>query len=181
MSDVDDGALLHIGRDLLQATGEDPDREGLQRRFADHWRECMEYGPGTAEMCCESVTAEVVVLSGMRVWCDIAIGSRARESVPGLSTCTRIAHQQAHRLQLQECLCRSIVDDIARITATEDVAVMARGEHLCMTMRGIRTHGLMTSSIMRGVFRTSSETRMEFFALVSKEGEPENEKKEGDI
>lgn len=184
MSEVNYRALLQIGRDLLQALGEDPDREGLQetpRRFADHWREFMEYLPGTTETCFESVvTDQMVVVSGIRVWsfcehhllpfwCDISIGYIVQEKVLGLSKFARIAHQHAHRLQLQERLCHSIADDIVRITATEDVAVIARGEHLCMTMRGIRTPGIMTSSIMRGVFRASSETRMEFLELISKE------------
>lgn len=175
MSDVDDGALRRIGRDLLQAS----DREGWQktpRRFADQWREYREYGP------------HMVVVSGMRawplceqhllpLWCDSAIGSMARDLFPGLATYVRPASQHAHRLPLQERLCHSCADTIARIAAIEEAAVMARGERLCRTMRGMPTHGLMTSSHMRGIFRASSETRMEFFALVSKKGSPENGKK----
>jgi GTP cyclohydrolase IA len=46
------------------------------------------------------------------------------------------------------------------------VAVLAQGEHLCMSSRGIRTPGLMTSSVMHGIFRDKNEARQEFLQLV---------------
>ncbi len=76
----------------------------------------------------------------------------------------------AHRLQLQERLCHQIADEVAQIVGTNDVAVLAKGRHLCMEMRGIRTPGLMTSSITRGIFRESSNARMEFLQLVKEPG-----------
>ena len=51
-------------------------------------------------------------------------------------------------------------------TGTENVTMVLKGEHVCMTARGIRTPGRMTTSMMRGVFRTHSETRMEFLRLI---------------
>jgi GTP cyclohydrolase I len=118
----------------------------------------------------------MVCVSGMRVsslcehhllpfWCDVSIGYIPDRKVLDLSKFARIAQQFAHRLQLQERLGQQIADEISRITGTENVAVVLKGEHLCMTARGIRTPGLMTSSIMRGVFR-ASETRMEFLRLI---------------
>lgn len=178
---VDYPRLLALGRELLLAIGEDPDREGLletPRRWADSWREFMEYDPGTTETTFSSVTADqMVCVSGMRVsslcehhllpfWCDVSIGYIPDEKILGLSKFARLAQQFAHRLQLQERLGQQIADEISRITGTENVAVVLKGEHLCMTARGIRTPGLMTSSIMRGVFRAQSETRMEFLRLV---------------
>lgn len=173
--------LLRIGRELLVALGEDPEREGLwetPRRFADAWREFIDYDPGQTETCFEHTsTDQMVVVSGMRVWslcehhllpfwCDIAIGYIATDRVLGLSKFARIAHECAHRLQLQERLAQQIADRIEQVTQCSDVAVLARGEHLCMTMRGIRTPARMTSSVMRGVFRDESETRAEFLRLV---------------
>lgn len=57
-----------------------------------------------------------------------------------------------------------IADEISDITGTNDLAVMGRGEHLCMTMRGIRTPSTMSSSIFRGVFDQSERARAELFA-----------------
>ena len=59
-----------------------------------------------------------------------------------------------------------IADEIAAAAGSPDVAVIAEGEHLCMTMRGVRTYGSMRTSVMRGGFRTSAEARAEFLMLV---------------
>jgi GTP cyclohydrolase I len=178
---IDYPRLLALGRELLLAIGEDPEREGLRetpRRWADSWREFIEYDPGTTETTFASSSIDqIVCVSGLRVWslcehhllpfwCDVSIGYIPDEKVLGLSKFARIAHQCAHRLQLQELLGQQIAEEISRITGTENVAVVLKGEHLCMTARGIRTPGLMTSSTMRGVFRTQSETRMEFLRLI---------------
>jgi GTP cyclohydrolase I len=178
---VDYPRLLALGRELLLAIGEDPDREGLRetpRRWADAWREFIEYDPGTTETTFASVASDqLVCVSGIRVaslcehhllpfWCDVSIGYIPNAKVLGLSKFARIAQQFAHRLQLQERLGEQIADEISRITGTQNVAVVLKGEHYCMTARGIRMPGRMTSSVMRGVFRTESQTRIEFLRLI---------------
>jgi GTP cyclohydrolase I len=178
---VDYARLLELGRELLVAIGENPDREGLldtPRRWADWWREFIEYNPGTTDTTFHSATLDqMVCVSDMRIfslcehhllpmWCNVSIGYIAGETVLGLSKFARIAHQFAHRLQIQERLGVQIADEVSRITGTEDVAVVLQGEHLCMSARGIRTPGIMTSSVMRGVFRVEYETRMEFLRFV---------------
>jgi GTP cyclohydrolase I len=178
---VDYPRLLALGRELLLAIGEDPDREGLQqtpRRWADAWREFIEYDPGTTETTFASVSSDqLVCVSGIRVaslcehhllpfWCDVSIGYIPNTKVLGLSKFARIAHQFAHRLQLQERLGEQIADEISRITGTQNVAVVLKGEHYCMAARGIRSPARMRSSVMRGVFRTESQIRMEFLRLI---------------
>jgi GTP cyclohydrolase I len=179
--EVDYVRLLELGRELLVAIGEDPNREGLldtPRRWADWWREFIEYNPGTTETTFQSMASDqMVCVSGMRVfslcehhllpmWCDVSIGYITGERVLGLSKFARIAHQFAHQLQIQERLGVQIADEVSRITGTEDVAVVIQGEHLCMSSRGIRTQGMMTSSVMHGVFRDEYQTRMEFLHLI---------------
>jgi len=166
---------------LLLAIGEDPEREGLRetpRRWAETWREFIEYDPGTTETTFSSVTSDqLVCVSGLRVaslcehhllpfWCEVSIGYIPDEKVLGLSKFARIAQQFAHRLQLQERMGREVANEITRITGTMNVAVVLKGEHYCMAARGIRSPGRMTSSVMRGVFRTESATRMEFLRLI---------------
>lgn len=177
---MDHAALLRIGRELLVALGEDPGRDGLAdtpRRFADLWREFVEYDPGRVGTTFEAAGADqMVVVSGIRVWslcehhllpfwCDLAVGYVAAGRVLGLSKFARIAHRHAHRLQVQERLTQEVAESVAALTGSPDVAVRARGEHLCMAMRGIRTPALMTSSVMRGVFRDRPEARAEFLQL----------------
>src|ERR1700674_2876777 len=126
---VDYPHLLALGHELLLAIGEDPEREGLRetpRRWADSWREFIEYDPGTTETTFSSLTSDqLVCVSGIRVaslcehhllpfWCDVSIGYIPNEKVLGLSKFARIAQQCAHRLQLQERLGQQIADEVAR-------------------------------------------------------------------
>ena len=99
-------------RTLLAYVGDNPGREGLldtPRRWADSWREFMEYDPGTTETVFASASIDqMVCVSGMRVssmcehhmlpfWCDVSIGYITGDNVLGLSKFARIAHQFAHR------------------------------------------------------------------------------------
>ena len=173
-------SLEELGHRLLYLIGEDPDREGLRetpRRWAKWWMDFIQYEPGKIETTFEAVSLnQVVVVSGIRVWslcehhllpfwCDVSVGYLTKEKVLGLSKVARIAHQYAHRLQIQERLTNQIADTIEQITESPDVAVLARGEHLCMTMRGIKTPSIMASSVMRGIFRDSPSARQEFLEL----------------
>lgn len=177
---VDEAALRAACRAILLAIGEDPDRAGLRdtpRRFAAWWGEFINYKAGTTDTVFEAVEADqMVVVSGLRVWSlcehhllpfwsDVSIAYIAGANVMGLSKLARIAHKHAHRLQLQERLVAGIADEVQHISGTDDVAVMASGLHLCMAMRGIRTPGTMTTSVMRGAFRSDASVRHEFLSL----------------
>lgn len=177
---VDHAYLQHLGRQLLIAIGEDPDRPGLAdtpRRWADWWREFVEYAPGSTGTTFESIEADQLVLvSGMRVWslcehhllpfwCDVAIGYIPNGRVLGLSKFGRIAHQFAHTLQLQEQLATQIADRVSQLTGSPDVGVICAGEHLCMSMRGVRTPATMVSSVLRGRFREQPAARAELMTL----------------
>src|SRR5713101_4950743 len=147
-------------------------REGLQetpRRWADAWREFIEYDPGTVDSCFESVsTDQMVVVPGMRVWsicqhhllpiwADISIGDIATDRILGLYKFARITQKYAHQLQLQERLYKEIADEIVMLAKSTDVAILAQEQHFCMTARGIKTPAIMTCSIMHGVFRERHE------------------------
>lgn len=180
---VDTNEIEKAVRMILRAIGEDETREGLERtpgRVARMWREFVEQDHGSIDTAFESVTADqMVVVSGMRVWsfcehhllpfwCDVSIGYIPNGKVLGLSKFARIARKFAHRLQIQERLVEQINAEIRRVTASEDVAVLATGEHLCMSMRGVRTPALMTSSSLSGVFKEDAATRAEFFELTKR-------------
>ena len=172
--------LEELGRELLIAIGENPDREGLAdtpKRWAKMWREFIDYEPGDIDrMFNVGNSDQIVAVSGIKVWslCEhhllpfsstITIGYVPNGSVLGLSKFGRIAHEAAHGLQVQERLSEQIADRITAVTGSQDVAVIAKGEHLCMTMRGIRTPANMHTSVMRGVFRNEPEARAELMTL----------------
>ena len=174
--------LLALGKQLLVALGEDPTRPALAdtpKRWANMWREFIEYNPGNTDTVFEMrhTTDQMVVVSGMRVWsmcehhllpfwCDVSVGYIPADVVLGLSKFGRIAEQHAHMLQTQERLVEQICADVIRKAGTCDVAVIARGEHLCMTMRGVKKPAIMTSSAMHGAFYNKPEARQEFLSLV---------------
>jgi GTP cyclohydrolase IA len=166
--------------ELIVEIGEDPKREGLidtPRRVAKFWKEFIDYDAGkTATIFSSDNTDQLVVVSGMRVWslcehhlmpfwCDISIGYIANGQVIGLSKLARIAHKHAHKLQIQERLVSDISNEIKEVTTSNDVAVISSGEHTCMTMRGIKTTGLMKSSAMSGMFLDNPHLRAEFMAI----------------
>ncbi|MFC0599009.1 GTP cyclohydrolase I [Streptomyces palmae] len=173
--------LEDLARRLLVEIGEDPDRDGLRdtpARYARWWREFTAYEPGTIETLFETTSSgQMVVVSDIRVWslcehhllpfnCSLTIAYRSAKHLLGLSKFARIAHRHAHALQVQERLVSGIADEVMRITEAPDVAVIGRGEHLCMTMRGIKTSALMTSTAFHGVFEEDSTARSELLALI---------------
>lgn len=177
---VDIGKVELAVRQLLEAVGENPDREGLRdtpARYARWWREFMDYDAGTTDTAFTSVSDDqMVIVKGMRVWslcehhllpfwCDVTVGYISKSKVLGLSKFARIAHRHAHRLQVQERLVSDIAADIMRIAETDNVAVVTEGEHLCMSIRGIKTPSRMVSSALHGAFRNQREVREEFLVL----------------
>jgi len=165
---------------ILRAIGEDPDRPGLvdtPRRVANWWAEFASYQDDNLDTTFPAHRVDqLVMVTGVRVWslcehhllpfyCDLSMAYIIREQVLGLSKFGRIAHQHAHRLQTQESLVDHVALGLRAATKSEDVAVVARGEHLCMTMRGIKTPATMVSSSLHGQFRHDAAARAEFLSL----------------
>jgi GTP cyclohydrolase I len=173
--------LVGLARQLLKEIGEDPDRDGLRdtpARFARWWREFINYEPGSVGTLFESVgTQQLVVVSDIQVWslcehhllpfnCSVTIAYRPTDRLLGLSKFARIAHRHAHKLQVQERLVSEIAEAVTALSGAEDVAVIAKGEHLCMTMRGIKAAAQMTSTAYRGAFGEDAGLRAEMFSLL---------------
>ena len=177
---VDHARLVRLGGELLEALGLDVDNPGITdtpKRWANWWREFIEYDAGNTETVFDTQTSgQLVAVTGMRVWsicehhllpfwCDVSIGYMPNQHVLGLSKFARIAHQFAHKPQLQERLISEIATEVERVTKTNDVIVVGRGLHLCMVMRGIQTTGLMTSLVSNGRFNHDTVLRAEFMRL----------------
>lgn len=164
---------------LLHAIGEDPSRDGLcdtPARVARFWEEFID-GPEPTTVSFEhQSTDDLVVVSGMEVFslCEhhllpikatVTIGYMPAERILGLSKFGRIAQQVAHKLQVQERMTAQIADAVQATTECSDVAVIATGEHMCMTMRGVKMPAYMTTSVLRGRFRELPAVRAEFMSL----------------
>lgn len=171
---IDRERLRAICRDLLITLGQDPDSPGLAetpRRWADWWGEFLDYDPGQLGTTFVHETSDqLVIVRGIRVWslcehhllpfwCDITIGYVPAGQVLGLSKFARIAHAAAHRLQLQERLVKQIAEQVESLTGSPHVAVMGSGEHLCMTMRGIRSPARMITHSASGDLKIATPSR----------------------
>lgn len=91
------------------------------------------------------------------------------KDILGLSKVARIVDFHSSRLQVQERLVKEIVDDLETALKPLGIALILKGRHLCKEMRGVKkVNGEMTTSDLRGVFRTKPEVREEFINLAFK-------------
>ena len=95
------------------------------------------------------------------------VGYIPKEKVMGLSKIARIVDLFARRLQIQESLTKQIADAINTHLHPMGVAVVIEAQHLCMMMRGVeKQNSIMKTSCLLGAFRSSPNTRAEFFSLI---------------
>ena len=87
--------------------------------------------------------------------------------ITGLSKLARVVHMLSRRLQVQERLTTQIADVIMKKLKPKGVMVVIEAEHLCMSMRGVKSPGTITAtSVVRGIFRTNQKTRQEALSLI---------------
>lgn len=84
-------------------------------------------------------------------------------TVLGLSKLNRIVEYFCKRPQLQERLTAQIADCMSILLGTEDVAVLIRAQHFCVTMRGIQdTNSSTVTHLLKGKFLTNAALHSEF-------------------
>ena len=87
--------------------------------------------------------------------------------ITGLSKLARLTLGYARRPQVQERLITQIAEGIEEVLAPRGVLVVVEAEHLCMAMRGVRSPGATTvTSAVRGLFRTDVAARAEAMGLI---------------
>lgn len=179
----------HI-RGILEALGEDPDREGLREtpdRVARMYGEIFEgirySNAEIAEMFNKSFedgfskrSDDIVLVKNIEVfsYCEhhmalmydmkVSVAYIPNGKVLGLSKIARIADMAAKRLQLQERLGADIAEIITLASGSEDVAVIIEANHSCMTARGIKKPSAKTvSTTLRGRFETDTALQNKLF------------------
>jgi GTP cyclohydrolase I len=182
---VDLDRVQRAMRELIEAVGEDPEREGLlgtPERVARMYVELFE-GLRTDPAKLLSVGFEVghdemVILKDIPFYsiCEhhflpfhgvAAVGYIPDGRVVGLSKLARLVDAYAHRPQIQEQMTSQIADTLMESLQPDGVAVVIEAEHLCMTARGVKKPGSrMVTSATRGSFRKNDVTRAEFLSLV---------------
>ncbi len=177
--------------DILEAIGENPEREGLKetpKRVAKMYEEVFEgiqySNDEIANMfnkTFEQGGDNIVIMKDIPAfsYCEhhlalmynmkITVAYLPNGRVLGLSKIARIVDMITKRLQLQEKIGTDIAEVIAKACNTDDVAVYIEGEHSCMTARGIKKPGVVTDTYtMRGKFKNDSNLRQEFFSAINR-------------
>lgn len=169
---------------LLEAIGEDPQREGLREtphRVAEMFEEIFSGIGKNAEQELKVFTAEHHEMIIHRdipfysmcehhllpFWGFASIAYIPKDSrVTGFSSLARIVRVLAQRPQLQETMVTGIADAIMHRLKPMGVFVVIRAQHLCLMMRGEKVHGSWTvTSAVRGVM-SSEGTRLEALHLM---------------
>jgi GTP cyclohydrolase I len=182
---VDLDRVAEAARDILEAIGEDPNREGLRDtplRFARMYAELFEglhTDPAdTLSTVFREDHQEMVIVRDIPFYsmCEHHLlpfhgfahfGYLPNGRIVGLSKVARLVECLSRRPQVQERLAGQIVDTFCDKLHPLGCGVVIEAEHLCMTMRGVKKPGSkMVTSALRGVFRDLPETRAEFLANV---------------
>jgi GTP cyclohydrolase IA len=96
------------------------------------------------------------------------VGYLPGERILGLSKLARVVELFAHRPQVQERLTAQVAGWLRTHLQPRGVGVVIEAEHLCMTLRGVRSDGTATiTSTLLGTLREDARSRAEFLALTT--------------
>ena len=172
--------------EILEAIGEDPQREGLLRtpeRVANMYAEVFaglrEDPEHHLEVQFEAEHDEMVMVRDIPFYsmCEhhllpfvgkahVAYVPGEAGKITGLSKLARLVEAYARRPQVQERLTSQVADKLMEVLDPRGALVVVEAEHHCMSMRGVRKPGSLTiTSAVRGIF-LSDATRAEALQLI---------------
>lgn len=181
-------------KDIINYVGDDAEREGLKgtpdriiRMFSEIFRGYdKKQKPKITTFSNEMHDSQLVVDTGDyyslcehhmmpffgKYWFAYIPNPEGR--ILGLSKIGRVVGYCSARLQLQERLCKDIVDMLYDALVEEDpkhaplgMAIVMKGKHLCKSMRGAKIDGTMTSTYFAGCFVKNSEIRRDFLNSIN--------------
>lgn len=186
---LNDGQLDTMSRayrELIEAIGEDPHRQGLLKT-PDRAARALEfltqgYRQSVEEIVNDAIfdseASEIVLVKDIELYsmCEhhlLPFIGRAHVAyipngkVIGLSKVARIVDVFARRLQVQENLTTQIAESLMGCLEPNGVAVVVEAKHLCMMMRGVeKQNSIMKTSCLLGSFKDDARTRSEFLSLL---------------
>lgn len=184
--------LLDALRTIIRYIGDDPEREGVlgtPERIARMYDEIFrgydaEKKPHITTFSNTAHQSEMVFDSGEYYsMCEhhmlpffgqyyFAYIPSTDGNILGISKVARVVGYCAAKLQLQERLCREIIDMLADAldNTAKGFAIVMKGKHLCKSMRGVRNNGDMTVSYFTGCFKEDTQLRNEFFNMIHMNG-----------
>ncbi len=185
---IDKPKIERAVRDILEAIGEDPERDGLLRtpeRVANMYDEIfagLHDDPShhltvtfeadhdemvmVRDISLNSVCEHHLVPFAGKAHVAYIPGDDGR--ITGLSKIARLVDGFCRRPQVQERLTTQIADALVEVLNPDGVLVLVEAEHFCMSMRGVKKPGTLTiTSAVRGLFKTNPATRAEAMSLIT--------------
>lgn len=186
MDEIDQGRIEKAVREIIEALGEDPLREGLAQTPERVARFYSEVFSGIHQRPGEVVDAffgeehyqEIVMVKEIPFYsmCEhhfVPFHGQAHVAympngrVTGLSKLARVVDGFARRPQMQERLTSQVADALQEALQPLGVLVVIEAEHLCMSMRGVKKPGAKTvTSAVRGLMQSNAATRSEAMSLL---------------
>jgi GTP cyclohydrolase IA len=178
---IDEARAAAAVSELLEALGLDPHDDRLAdtpRRVARMFAELLSpepFRPTTFPN--DAGYDELVMVSGIpfTALCEhhllpfrgvAHVGYLPDDRIVGVSKLARLVEAFARRPQVQERLTAQIADWLRHHLAPCGVGVVVEAEHLCMSIRGVRSHGARTvTSALHGRVREDPAARREFLEL----------------
>ena len=162
-------------------------REGLkntQKRVVKSWKEIYSgYNQNPKEVLNATFNGEgydgIVLLRDIEFYstCEhhmLSFAGKAHvayiptDKIVGLSKLARLVEVYARRLQNQERITTQVADSLVEYLKPLGAAVIIEARHGCMGCRGVKkSHAVMSTSAMRGVFFDKPEARAELMDLIN--------------
>lgn len=172
---------------ILEAVGEDPNREGLLETPARVARMYEEIFSGLGETAEEHLSKSFEIIDdNMVVEKDITFYTMCEHHllpfygkahiayipngrVAGLSKLARTVEVYAKKPQIQERLNIEVVDALMDYLDAKGALVVIEAEHMCMSMRGIKKPGATTvTSVARGLLDQDKDLRDQAYRLMGR-------------
>lgn len=186
MSKVDLNKIEDAVKMILEAVGEDVNREGLldtpkrvAKMYAEMFSGLQEDPKQFFETVFHEEHEEFVLVKDIPFYsmCEhhlVPFYGKAHVAyipkdgrVAGLSKLGRCVEMVARRPQLQERITSTVADTIMEMLEPHGVYVVIEAEHMCMTMRGLKKPGAKTvTSVARGIYETDQVKRQEIIQFI---------------
>lgn len=178
------GPTANVTR-MIQAIGDDPDREGLKEtpaRVVASWNHLFsgyKVDPRSVIKVFEDDSSdEMVILKDIEFYstCEhhmlpfhgkAHIAYIPRGKVIGVSKLARLLEVYTRRLQIQERICQQVTKALQDYLQPKGAACILEAQHFCMTCRGVeKQNSVMTTSSLVGVFKSDMDVRTEFLHMI---------------
>lgn len=190
LSEANFNKIKNAVKDILEALGEDcshgeisntPNRvalmydevfEGMRysnREIAELFGRCFEIPQTTDMVCLTDIDAFSYCEHHLALMYNVKVNVAyiPKKKIIGLSKIPRIVDMVSKRLQLQEKIGTDIADILELVLGTKNIMVVIKGEHSCVTTRGIRKPGTVTTTMcIRGEFKKNESLRKEFLSQI---------------